>query len=649
MRLFSRMMIFILVIGTTVFTGTGICFSGVIIGKPAPAFSLKDIRGVTYNLSDMKEKPLVVLYFFDVDSRPSVEGLVGLNDLSQKYKDEDLNILAITCSSESEVQDFIARTHLMCPVLLDTMNISDLYDARIVLPTVCILAPKLIILDQLQGKGQHILLRLAERKLQQNKTEIAGTIGNEVLKVDPKNDRALVVSGKSNLGKGDLKKAKKMAKELIAKKGSTETDGKEILAEVYTREGKTSEALEIINEVMKKDPTRSFPHILKGNILYSQGKKNEAEAEYHAAIKATAENSYYKADAHSRIGRMDLQNGKTEKALKEFAMAEKISPHVIEHTTNKGVAYEKEGRLDEAWKTYQEAQAIDKNDVFSAVLAKRAQEMLDLKKDAEQNNRRNQLIKELSERFRKMKEQREERPELKDTWTTSKPMVMTFLDLEEAGGMAVREGFSTVMIYNLANQLKGSGRVQVVDRNLIDQLLQELNLGSSDLADPNTRLKLGKLFASTIIGTGNLYHSPGSTLLSLRLIDVETSRIRGIIEGTIESRKSMQKELHRLNREILTFVMTNYPLQGYVANVEGTDVTINIGPDVGVVLGTKFDVIEDQEPIIYKGKELLRKPKSVAQIEVTGLEAGFCTARIVNHIRRVKLDDKLKETIKDFH
>ena len=649
MRLFSRMMILIVVTATTVFIGTEVCFSRAVIGKPAPAFSLKDVRGATYNLSDMKEKPLVVLYFFDVDSRASVEGLLSLNDLSQKYKDEDFNILAVTRSSEPEVQDFISRTHLMCPILLDTMNVSDLYDARIILPTVCILAPNLIILDQLKGKGQHILLRLAERKLQQNKTEIASTIGNEVLKVDPKNDRALVVTGKSNLGKGDLKKAEKMAKELIAKKGSTETAGKEILAEVYIRQGKTSGALEIINEVMKKDPTRSFPHILKGNILYSQGKKSEAEAEYHAAIKATEENPYYKADAHSRIGRINLQNGKTEKALKEFSMAEKISPHVIEHMTNKGVAYEKEGRLDEAWKTYQEAQTIDKNDVFSAVLAKRAKEMLDFKKDAEQSNRRNQLIKELSNRFRKMKEEREERPELKDTWTTSKPMVLTFLDVEEAGGMAVREGFSTVMIYNLAKQLQGSGRVQVVDRNLIDQLLQELNLGSSDLANPKTRLKLGKLFASTIIGTGNLYHSPGSTLLSLRLIDVETSRIRGIIEGTIGSRKSMQKELHRLNREILTFVMTNYPLQGYIANIEDTNVTINIGPDVGVVLGAKFDVIEDQEPIIYKGKKLFRNPKSVAQIEVTGLEADFCTGRIVDQIRQVKMDDKLKETIKDSH
>ena len=648
MKLFSRIMFVVSVTTVIVFIGTGFCFAKIILGKPAPTFTLKDIKGITYNLSDMKDKSLVVLYFFDVDSRPSVEGLLSLNDLTKKYKDSGLDVLAITRSSESKVQDFISRTHPTCPILLDKMNVSDLYDARIILPTVCILAPKLIILDHLKGKGQNILLKLAERKLQQNKPEIAGSIADEVLKDNPENSEALVVAGKSNIEKGDLKKSENIAKELIAKKGSTEIAGKEILAEVYMRQGRTDEALKTIEEVMKRDPNISWPHIMKGDILYSQDKKKQAVTKYQAGLKATKAKSYLKAEAHSRIGRINLEDGKNEKAYDQFAMAEKISPHVIEHMTNKGVALEKEGRLEEAWKTYQEAQTIDKNDVFSAVLAKRAKEILDLIKNAERRNQRSQLIRDLADRFRKMKEEGEEKPEPEDTWTTSKPMVLTFLDLKETGGMAMREGFSTVMIYDLAKQLKDSDRVQVVDRELIDQLLQELNLGSSDLGDPKTRLKIGRIFAAQLIGSGNLYHSPASSLLSLRLCDVETSKICLVIDGAIGSGTSMQKELHRLNREILTMIITNYPLQGYVANVEGAKITVNIGPDVGVVLGTKFNVVEDQEPIVYKGKTLFRKPKTVAQIKITELESGFCIGRIVKQTRQVKKDDKLIETIKDF-
>ena len=323
-------------------------------------------------------------------------------------------------------------------------------------------------------------------------------------------------------------------------------------------------------------------------------------------------------------------------------MAEKISPHVIEHTTNKGVAYEKEGRLDEAWKTYQEAQTIDKYDVFAEVFAERARN----KKDAKKSKIQWDLVKDLSERYKQ--DQKKPKPKSEDIWT-SQPTVLTFLDFEESGrNMAVREGFSTVMIYKLIKDLNTSGRVQVVNRELLTNLLQELNLGSSDLADPQTRLKLGRLFAAKIIGTGKLIHSSGSTLLILRLTDVETSKVRGMFQGSIGTETSMQKELYRLNREILTFIMTNYPLQGYVANIEGSMATINIGADVGVVLGTKFNVMEDQEPIIYKGKKLLRKPKPVAQIKVTSLEPGFCIGQIVDQGRQVKTDDKLMETIKDF-
>ena len=369
MKILSRMMIVVSVTITIIFIGTGFGFAKIILGKPAPTFSLKDSRGITYNLPDMKDRSLVVLYFFDVDSRPSVEGLLSLNDLTKKYKDSGFDVLAITRSSESKVQDFISSTHPTCPILLDKMNVSDLYDARIILPTVCILAPNLIILDHLKGNSQRILLKLAERKLQQNKSEIAGVLGNEVLKNDPKNSEALVVAGRSNLEKGNYEKAEGIAKELIAKKGSTEIDGKEILAEVYMRKGRNDEALEIIEEVVKRDPNISWPHIMKGNILYSQGKKKQAETKYQAAIEATKAKSYQKAEAHSRIGRINLEDGQNEKAYDQFATAERISPHVIEHMTNKGIALEKEGRLEEAWKTYQEAQTIDKNDVFSAVLS----------------------------------------------------------------------------------------------------------------------------------------------------------------------------------------------------------------------------------------------------------------------------------------
>ncbi len=177
--------------------------------------------------------------------------------------------------------------------------------------------------------------------------------------------------------------------------------------------------------------------------------------------------------------------------------------------------------------------------------------------------------------------------------------------------------------------------------------MEELNLGSSDLADPETALKLGKVLAAKVIGTGSLYYLPDRTLLSLRLIDTETSAIPKVVTKQLSSGASLKKELNQLNREILKTIILKYPLQGYVVQATEDQVMINLGSKQGVVLGTKFEVLEEQKPIKYKGKLLRSSPKSIAQIEIVRVEPDLCYARILKQERPLKSDDKVREKIED--
>ena len=95
--------------------------------------------------------------------------------------------------------------------------------------------------------------------------------------------------------------------------------------------------------------------------------------------------------------------------------------------------------------------------------------------------------------------------------------------------MSERDGYSTVLLAELSSLLTASGRVQVVERALMERLLEELNLGSSDLANPETALRLGRVLAARLVGTGTLLLQPRGTLLSLRLIDTETSAISQVL------------------------------------------------------------------------------------------------------------------------
>ena len=123
-------------------------------GHPARAFSLLDLEGTRYDLNIMKDRPMMVLYFFDVDSQSSREGLKILEKLAGKYSDAELEIWGITRSSKENVGLFVNQTGTPFPILLDTSSVSDVYQARFVLPTICILGPELKVLDFIQGGGK---------------------------------------------------------------------------------------------------------------------------------------------------------------------------------------------------------------------------------------------------------------------------------------------------------------------------------------------------------------------------------------------------------------------------------------------------------------------------------------------------------------
>lgn len=615
-------------------------------GQQAPLFSLLDLKGKSYDLAQMKTSPMIILYFFDADSRPSQEGLLSLNQLALKYRGAHLVVWAITASAPEKTIQFANKANLVFPVLLDKGKISQLYQAQVVLPTICVIGPGLKVLDYFQGGGKTteiMLVRVAERKLQQKQTMVAKAISQEVVKKNPQNLKAKTVKAYAALKEEKLKEAEEDFKDLTQKGKEGEVLGKEGLAVVYAKKGQADQALKLAKEVEEQDPQRAFVHVIKGDLLYAQDKKKEAEAEYQLAISKEKTEPYQKALLYNQMGRYYASLGKYDKAREFYDQAITIDPYYIEGTTNKGLTYEKEGKWDKALEAYRQTLALDKKDTFAVVLAKKAQEMLEIQKDAEKKKRLDQLVKDLAARYRS---QVEAKPKVEDTWT-SQPMILSFVDFQEKGGLAERDGFSSVLLSQLTEHLNNSGRARVVERVLIERLLEELNLGSSDLANPETSLKLGRVLAAKLIGTGFLFYLPQGTLLNLRLIDTETSAIPQVLTRQLASQITLEKDLFQLNREILKTVILKYPLRGYLAKVSGEEVIINIGAKQGVVSGTKFDVLEEGESLTYRGKVLQAAPKVIGQIEIVRVEPDMAVGKIVKKEKPLQVDAKIQEKIED--
>ncbi|OQY05800.1 MAG: hypothetical protein B6I22_06945, partial [Desulfobacteraceae bacterium 4572_123] len=202
MRIIAKLIVLTTVVITVCLAGIGTGHARLAAGDAAPGFKLNDIKGRSYDLAVIKDQPMVILYFFDVESRSSQEGLLSLDSLAKKYEDANLMVWAIAVSSREKIARFVSRTRPVFPVLLDNGAVSDLYHARMVLPTVCILGPGQKMLDYFQGGGKStevMLVRLAERKLQHKQPAMAKAISEQVVKKNPGNLKAKSVKGYAEL------------------------------------------------------------------------------------------------------------------------------------------------------------------------------------------------------------------------------------------------------------------------------------------------------------------------------------------------------------------------------------------------------------------------------------------------------------------
>jgi hypothetical protein len=206
---------------------------------------------------------------------------------------------------------------------------------------------------------------------------------------------------------------------------------------------------------------------------------------------------------------------------------------------------------------------------------------------------------------------------------------------------------SGALITHLGDLLNASGRVRVVERVLMERLLEELNLGSSQLADQATALQLGRVLAAKLISTGSVFYLPNTTMLNLRLIDSETTAVPKSFTINIDQQANLDRKLFDLNRKLLRTIIQAYPLRGFIIKTDNDTVLLNLGADQGVVSGTRFSVIESAEPIVYKGRTLKKAPKIIAALEVVSVEPDLCQARIVEKERDLKSDDKVQEIMQN--
>ncbi len=628
----SRSILFLVVLASIFLFSTA--DAALKVGDKAPYFELSSLSGKMFRLKNI-DRPFVAVCFFAPFSKASEASILTLQNLKTKYGDDQVMIVAISKSPETRVADFVAKKGIKVDVLIDDGSVSKLYGAEFVLPTTYLLGPELEILDVIQGGGESgvkLLVTLAEREMERKRVMVAKRLAEEAASASANDPKPRAILAYAKLKEGKIDEAENDFKMLAKLPGEGKVLAKEGLAHVYWVKGDKARAWKLASDVSE----RSSVHVIKGDILYSEGKKDAAVNEYSSATKKKGF-AFQVATPYNKLGRVYAKNDNFGKASKLFNRALEVDPYSIEALSNKGVILEKQGKWKKAHQVYKKAYKLDPRDEISLKLLQRAEDMLQLARDAKRAERIDRLVKELVKRYKENKASQK----VVDEWT-SRPMVLAFLTVDEKGILTERAGVPEILVNYLSTELAKTGRVRVVERMLLDKLLAELNLGSSELADPNTSLKLGRILAARLLASGILVNQSRNSFLSLRMIDSETSAIPIVYSDTINTSR-INQVIKKVSSDLLKEIIKKYPLQGFVIQKEGDQVLINLGKSHGVKKGMKFALLEGGGIIEFKGRKLHRGLVKVGEIEVSSVEPDVSYARIVSAKGEVKSEMKIRE------
>ena len=111
---------------------------------------------------------------------------------------------------------------------------------------------------------------------------------------------------------------------------------------------------------------------------------------------------------------------------------------------------------------------------------------------------------------------------------------------------ALEKGIAGMLISELAQ----NPAARVVERDEIQKLVEEQNLGASGRVDPQTAAKIGKLVGARYVVLGTFIDFYGDFRVDVRLVNVETSEI-----VKVESNRAQREHLYDIIRTVATQLM----------------------------------------------------------------------------------------------
>lgn len=428
------------------------------------------------------------------------------------------------------------------------------------------------------------------------------------------------------LRKGQLDEADKIFRALAGVSTHPEVAlmGREGLAEILLARGNAQGALAEANAIIAGSPARSAAYLIRGRALAASGQVADSAAalQQAAAPQTQADFSWQKAKALVAVGNLQ-RAGDPKAAVQTYQQAAKEDRQSVEALSNLAVALNQTGQGSQAKAVLERAQALDPQDPMTAALLRQVRENLAAEQDGAKQKFIDDSVRELAARLAQ--------PAAKssapaDDWT-SPVLAITVLPFQDRTleSLTGRIGFESLLQEALIGELQARGYT-LVERRLLDKLLAEVKLGSSQLADQGAQIRLGRILAARLMVSGVLNSQGNQLAAALRAIDTETTQLALVRTETTPSPADPARLAAAMAQQIARTVAEKYPLKGRVAALDGSRVIINLGKKHGVKAGQSFNVLTRGEPIELNGRVLGYKENRIARLTVTEVDDGLAYA-----------------------
>ncbi len=177
-------------------------------------------------------------------------------------------------------------------------------------------------------------------------------------------------------------------------------------------------------------------------------------------------------------------------------------------------------------------------------------------------------------------------------------------------------------------------RFRQYEQTQLEKILEEQKLGMTGVLDASTAAEIGKGIGVEAIVLGTVTRAGNNIAIDARLIDTESAEIISA-QDELSERINIQELKNTIQRLAYKIVQDLPLVEGFVIDVSGDQLTLDIGSSNGIKKGMKCVIYKEGQDIIHPitKKVLGKQTEELGEIKLNQVYPNYSVGRVVKKFK----------------